>query len=518
LQGNKTYGSSSSSSKNNKLYYKCIPNDICLPSFLVPYEIKKMGFSKIFKNLYVTITFDKWTDKHPYGKLSNVFGSIDDLPTFYDYQLCCKNLDASVQKFQKDTFKSLENYKDSKIIETIQNKYPNIEDRTSWHIFSVDPLNSKDFDDALGITNGENGTTQMSIYIANVPIWLDVLNLWSSFSSRVSTIYLPDKKRPMLPLVLSDLWCSLQENEPRVAFVIDLFIDINGFIIETKYATCIIKVVKNYRYEEPSLLKNKHYKNILDTARMLNVKYPYISCIQDSHDLVAYLMVLMNYYSSKELLRFQCGIFRKATLNTEDTEKICIPDSVPQDTAKFIQIMNGSTCEYVGINENVDKSVNDSNLIQSLRHEMLGLESYLHITSPIRRIVDLLNMIKLQQVLNLTEFEKDAHTFYDEWVKNLEKINKDMKSIRKVQNECCLLELCINHPETIEKEYEGYVFNQEYMDETMFKYTVFLPELKLTSQIKCSENIENYECKRVKLFLFNNEEKLKKKIRLQLNK
>jgi hypothetical protein len=127
-------------------------------------------------------------------------------------------------------------------------------------------------------------------------------------------------------------------------------------------------------------------------------------------------------------------------------------------------------------------------------------------------------MIKLQQVLNLTEFEKDAHIFYDEWVKNIEKINKDMKSIRKVQNECCLLELCINHPETIEKEYEGYVFNQEYMDETMFKYTVFLPELKLTSQIKCSENIENYECKRVKLFLFNNEEKLKKKIRLQLNK
>jgi hypothetical protein len=111
LQGNKTYGSSSS---KNKLYYKCIPNDVCLPSFLVPYEIKKMGFSKVLKNLYVTITFDKWTDKHPYGKLSNVFGPVDDLPVFYEYQLSCKNLDASIQKFQKDTMKSLENYKDSK--------------------------------------------------------------------------------------------------------------------------------------------------------------------------------------------------------------------------------------------------------------------------------------------------------------------------------------------------------------------------------------------------------------------
>jgi exoribonuclease R len=509
LQGNKTYGSSSS--KNNKLYYKCVPNDVCLPSFLVPYEIKKMGFSKVLKNLYVTILFDKWTDKHPYGKLCNVFGPVDDLPTFYEYQLSCKNLDASIQKFQRDTMRSLENYKDSNIIDAIQNRYPKIEDRTSWHIFSIDPLNSKDFDDALGITNEDNGCKKLSIYIANVPLWLDFLNLWNSFSSRVSTIYLPDKKRPMLPPVLSDLWCSLQESVPRVAFVIDIFIDKNGVVFETNYATCIIKVFKNYCYEEPSLFKNKIYTNILETARMLNVKYPYITSIQDSHDLVSYLMVLMNYYSSRELLKFQTGIFRRAILKREGQESLCIPDSVPQETAKFIQILNGSTCEYTVIN--------GSNLVQNLRHEMLGLDSYLHITSPIRRIVDLLNMIKLQEVLNLVKFKDvNAYNFYDEWIQNIEKINKDMKSIRKTQNECCLLELCINYPETIEKEYDGYVLNLECISETLFKYTVFLPELKLTSQIKCCETIANYECRRFRLFLFNNEEKFKKKIRLQLNK
>ena len=34
----------------------------------------------------------------------------------------------------------------------------------------------------------------LSIYISNVTIWLDVLDLWKSFSRRVATIYLPDRK------------------------------------------------------------------------------------------------------------------------------------------------------------------------------------------------------------------------------------------------------------------------------------------------------------------------------------
>ena len=39
---------------------------------------------------------------------------------------------------------------------------------------------------------------------------------------RISTIYLPDKKRPMLPTILSDCLCSLQANKNRIAFVLDI--------------------------------------------------------------------------------------------------------------------------------------------------------------------------------------------------------------------------------------------------------------------------------------------------------
>ena len=46
ISGNKTYGRQEK--KNGKLFYKCVPDDMRLPPFLVPYEIKNVGFSKVF--------------------------------------------------------------------------------------------------------------------------------------------------------------------------------------------------------------------------------------------------------------------------------------------------------------------------------------------------------------------------------------------------------------------------------------------------------------------------------------
>ena len=78
IADNKTYGRN----KYGKLLYKCIPDDMRLPPFLVPYEIKHVGFSKIYFNLYVTIEFLDWTDKHPYGRLNNVIGPVNILDNY----------------------------------------------------------------------------------------------------------------------------------------------------------------------------------------------------------------------------------------------------------------------------------------------------------------------------------------------------------------------------------------------------------------------------------------------------
>ena len=103
INGDKTFGR-----KNGKLLYKCIPDDMRLPPFLVPYEIKNVGFSKVFVNLYVTFSYVELSDKHPMGILSQVIGPVDVLDNFYEYQLYCKSLNASIQKFQKDTTVALQ--------------------------------------------------------------------------------------------------------------------------------------------------------------------------------------------------------------------------------------------------------------------------------------------------------------------------------------------------------------------------------------------------------------------------
>lgn len=503
INGNKTYGRQDKNNKKGRLLYKCIPDDMRLPPFLVPYEIKNVGFSKVFVNLYVTFSYVEWNDKHPLGVLNQVIGSVDVLDNFYEYQLYCKSLNASIQKFQKDTTIALQDKSShEKFIETICEKFPLIENRTDWHIFTIDPIKSADFDDGFSIKQLDNNIQQISIYIANVTILMDVLNLWDSFSQRISTIYLPDRKRPMLPTVLSDCLCSLQENHNRFAFVMDIFIQDNE-ITEIKYSNCMIKVYKNYSYEEDSLLTNPNYIQLMATTKKLSKKYKYINNVRNSHELVCYLMILMNYNCATEMMKHKTGIFRSTIMKTD----FSVPENIPEDVSKFVKIWNSSSGQYIN-GEDLD--------IKQIRHDLLELDAYIHITSPIRRLVDLLNIIKFQQNNGIIKLSENAGKFYDKWIGNLEYINTTMRSIRKVQVDCTLLDLCVNSQDIMEKEYNGYVFDKILRNDGLFQFMVFLPELKLSSRITLRDNIDNFECKKFKLFLFNDEESFKKKIRLHL--
>lgn len=500
LQSGQTYTRKRIEIDGGNCLYKCIPDDVRLPTFLVPYKIRDMSFSK---NLYVTIDFEEWEDEHPRGKLDNVIGPVDILDNFYEYQLYCKSLNASINKFQKDTSRSIENRTHDGIIETIIKKYANIQDRTEqsyWNIITIDPLNSKDYDDGFSIVELDEDVKQLSIYISNVTILMDVLNLWKSFSRRISTIYLPDKKRPMLPSILSDCLCSLQQNVRRVAFVMDVFIKENE-IIDIKFCNAVIKVSNNYVYEEPKLLGDQKYHNILDCVNELSKKYKYINNVRNSHDLVCYLMILMNYHCAKELIKHKTGIFRSTIIKSE----FSVPDTLPEDVGKFIKIWNSVSGQYINGSEIVDT-----------RHELLDVDAYIHITSPIRRLVDLLNMIKFQIASNMINLSEKTNDFYAKWLCDLDYINTTMRSIRKVQCDCSLLDLCYNSQEVMEKDYDGYLFDKIYRNDGLYKYVVFLPELKLSSRITLRTNFDNYVSKKFKLFLFNDEEKFKRKIRIHL--
>jgi exoribonuclease R len=502
LQGNKTYGRN----KNGRMLYKCEPDDIRMPSFLIPYDIKNLGFSKVFHNLYVTFSFIEWTDKHPIGSLMNVIGEVNALYNFYEYQLYCKSLNASIQQFQKQATKAIKQHTDDTFIDSMKLKYPLIEDRTNkkdWHIFTIDPINSVDLDDAFSVKKVANETTMVSIYIANVSIWMDVLNLWDTFSRRISTIYLPDKKRPMLPTILSDCLCSLQANNNRVAFCMDIFIK-DDQVVDVKYLNCFINVSKNYHYEADLLLKDPAYQQLFEITTQLAKTYKYINNIKSSHEVVTYLMMFMNCHCAKVLIDKNVGIFRTTVIKGTYS----VPDDLNENVAKFIKIWNSSSGQYVDGAAIVNKD--------AVRHDLLNMESYIHITSPIRRLVDLLNIIKFQQITNMTVLTDNASVFYDNWLKELDYINITMRSIRKIQCDCNLLDLCCNNPSIIDKEYDAYVFDKIVRNDGLFQYIVYLPELKLASRITTRENYQNFQLNKIKLYLFHDEARFKRKIRLQI--
>lgn len=486
LKDGKSYGH-----YKNKLLYKLIPDDKRIPIFLIPYQIK-VAFNKNNENKFILFKFDNWKDKHPIGTIENVIGSVIDLPGYFEYQLFCKSLYSSIQNFTKEATKKVRNQELETIMDNIMTKY-NIIDRRDEEIITIDGENTLDFDDAISFHENK-----ISIYIANVPLWMEILGLWNSFSDRVSTIYLPDRKRPMLPTILSENLCSLVQESDKLAFNIDLILE-NNEIKSVKYHNSRIRIKKNYIYDEKILIKNKMYKKILVQVEELNKKYNYVKNIVNSGDVITYLMILMNHFCANELIKFNCGIYRSVQFINKN--KILPDHNLPEGVQQFLKIWNSSVGSYTLFDNRKP-------------HEIMEVESYTHITSPIRRLVDMLNIIKLQDNLNLVVYSKDAHNFYDVWLNKLEYINTTMRSIRKVQTDCNLLDLFTNKEDIKKTIYQGYLFDKIERSDGLFQYMVYLDKLKMISRITMRHNKSNYEKMCFKVYLFEDEDTLKRKIRV----
>ena len=487
----KTYGRS----KNGigRFYYKCIPNDKRLPPFLVPYEEKTTGFNKNKVNQYILFKYVDWTNKHPIGVTTSKIGDVKSLTSFYEYHLYCKNLVISIKEFTKDVNRIMKENPGISFTDSIIKQYPSIEDRRDNNIITIDPVGSIDLDDAVGLKDNI-----LSVYIANVPLLIDELQVWRSFSQRISTIYLPDRKCPMLPSILSENLCSLLENEDRLAFCIDIKFD-KDEIIDISFCNALIKVSKNYRYEDKELALDSGYNEITRVCTTLCKKYKYMKEIRDSHDLVAFLMILMNTESANKMLEFKNGIYRTLKIGTVENTKIS------SEVIDFIKIWQSSSGQYTSYENKTS-------------HDLIsgGIENYLHITSPIRRLVDLLNMMQLQQNLNLINLSTSSKEFYAKWYEKLDYINTSMRAIRRVQTDCNILYVCVNKPEILDKIYDGYIFDKIERSNKNLQYTVYIPNIKIITRVSIRANLEDYTCHKFKLYLMEDGMTLKRKIRAEI--
>ena len=518
LKNNRTYGRYKNNPKN-KLLYKCVPDNRNAPTVLVPYEMKRIEFSKSFTNLYVTFHIETLNDDakgHSIAKLDSTIGPVDVLAHYYEYQLACHRLTEPISAFTRATNQALRQ-------DVITTEISSVSETA--RIFTIDPGGSTDFDDAVSIEtlDATEGRTahRITIHIADVPALLTRINLWEHVSDRVATVYLPSdatqSKKNMLPPVLSDDVCSLVENLRRPTLSLELTI-IDSEIVGTVFNRSRIHVARNYQYEERSLLRDPDYINLLSVTRKMCAMpdQKYLAEITDSHDVVAYLMILMNCVAARALRAEGTGIFRAAPCQGTEIEPN--PGVTCAVASQFFR--SGGAARYINI-ENIPTENQDN----ALRHAALDATEYIHITSPIRRLADLLNMTRLQQRLGLITEEaesRQSEAFYAKWIARLDHINERMTAIRKTQNDCALVAAVAHEPEIMENDWDAYVCD---IDPESRRVSVFIPRLKLVARAVASlveteqAFIPPIQTKvQCRIHLFQDEDRVRRKVRVSMNR
>ncbi len=117
--------------------------------------------------------------------------------------------------------------------------------------FTIDPLDAKDFDDAISYKRLESGNLELGVHIADVSHYvqpgtpMDVEAL-----KRSNSVYLVDRVVPMLPEQLSNLTCSLRPNEDKFSFSAVFEIDENGKVYNSWFGKTVIHSNRRFTYEE----------------------------------------------------------------------------------------------------------------------------------------------------------------------------------------------------------------------------------------------------------------------------
>ncbi|HIP45034.1 MAG TPA: VacB/RNase II family 3'-5' exoribonuclease [Sulfurospirillum arcachonense] len=312
--------------------------------------------------------------------------------------------------------------------------YPDRVDLTHLDFCTIDPVDAKDFDDAVYF-DVEN--TTLYVAIADVSEYLfDMGHIDKEAKKRAFSIYFPHKSIPMLPRSLSENICSLKPDEDRLAFVFKITLDSNYTPVKEELMDAVIHSKRRYTYEEidsfldgdfshqreidKTILKSllplndfmkkvraKRLKNSFefrssDTRMVVDENQNLVSTRLEketaSHSLIEDCMLLANKAAAKKL---EYGIFRthgeptmaKIEKLLEDLAYVGINEKFNPDIPLLIKHLQ-SKADEMDIREEVDKLIIRSQQKavyepQNKGHFGLGFDSYTHFTSPIRRYSDL---------------------------------------------------------------------------------------------------------------------------------
>jgi len=313
--------------------------------------------------------------------------------------------------------------------------YPDRVDLTHLDFCTIDPVDAKDFDDAVYF---DVKNTTLYVAIADVSEYLfDMGHIDKEAVKRGFSIYFPHKSIPMLPRSLSENICSLKPDVDRLAFVFKIKLDKNSYMpLKEELLNAVIHSKRRYTYEEidsfldgdfsnqkevdktilKSLLplntfmkkvREKRLKNSFefrssDIRMVVDEKQNLISTRVEketaSHSLIEDCMLLANKAAAK---RLEYGIFRthgeptiaKIEKLLEDLAYVGIHERFTPEIPILIKKIQ-EKADDIDIREEVDKLIIRSQQKavyepENKGHFGLGFGSYTHFTSPIRRYSDL---------------------------------------------------------------------------------------------------------------------------------
>ena len=313
-------------------------------------------------------------------------------------------------------------------------------DMRSTVTITIDPIDAKDFDDAISIDMRDPNNIEVGIHIADVSHYVKPgTELDKEAFKRATSVYLVDRCVPMLPERLSNGICSLKPNVDRLAFSVVLTLDKDGNIKDTWQGKTVIHSDRRFAYEEAQDiiegLDGDYFREIRQLDSMarkirksrikegsiemggLEVKFVlaednkkpigvYFKEQKEANKLIEEYMLLANKSVAKRLATDQWhNVYRVHDRPNGEKlaalQSICTNfgytlelddegDSLKKNLNQLLKEIKGKPEENM-IETLVTRSMSKAvYTIKNIGHYGLGFTHYSHFTSPIRRYPDLI--------------------------------------------------------------------------------------------------------------------------------
>lgn len=137
--------------------------------------------------------------------------------------------------------------------------------------FTIDPIDAKDFDDAISVRTLENGNWEIGVHIADVSHYVRPNTVLEGEAYRRATsVYLVDRVVPMLPEKLSNELCSLRPHEDKFTFSAVFELDKNARVKDQWFGRTVIHSDRRFTYEEAQEILETGEGDFAEEVLLLN--------------------------------------------------------------------------------------------------------------------------------------------------------------------------------------------------------------------------------------------------------